>query len=224
MVHVLRFAWLERGCILSATEAKSIEGEIKSYLPEAFNIVGGIVAGGFIRSTFDDEVANDMDIFFRSPELIESADGYITGLGRFTRTESKYAVTFTEPNRRIQLIKVIFGSPAELFNSFDFTVSMCAMPLIEGAKMVKGSYFDGDMRKKRIRVMSCPDPMGTLRRISRYMEYGYKAEPSDILKVYDALALVLPKNTDYPEGIVLPTAISTLAPIEDEYDPFKENE
>jgi len=203
---------------MQSSESLLIENAIMEYFPEAYSLGGGTVCGGFIRSTLEKTDPNDMDIFFQDQASFQKADEYISRNPSYTRTESAYTVTFTKPKRKIQLVKNIYGSYKELTFKFDFTVCMVTMPLIQGMNVFMSGWFQCDLASKRLRILNITDAMGTLRRVARYMEYGYSAEPCDILFILNTLALQYPKSDDYPEETLLPATSTALNP--DEYDPF----
>jgi len=203
---------------VQSSESAVIELAISRYFPEAYDLPCASVCGGFIRSTLEGTPPNDLDVFFDSPDSLYGAVAKICGVGRYICTETRYAFTFVNGSKKIQFIKNIYGQYNELPLQFDFTVCMASIPLIPGSNVFMSGLCRDDLTARRIRIYGITDALGTLRRVARYMEYGYSIEPCDILTIHDALSLQRPKGDDYPEETLLPTTSTALCP--DEYDPF----
>ena len=194
-------------------DSSKVRQEILSYLPEAFKIKRGHVAGGFIRSIADGTTIADMDIFFVSMQDLAESDRLMQTLRRFNREETSYAVTFTNGGRKIQLIKAIHGNAKQLMDAFDFTVCKACIPLIDGGGLIVNPKFYAHIQSKTLVIdKCCPDPLGSLRRVARYMDYGYSVRSETIKTIHDELQKLMPRSGDYPQ--------ETQGP--DEWDPFAE--
>lgn len=158
----------------------------------------GFVAGGCFKNIFNREPVKDVDVFFRS-----SGD-YIDARAYFEAHSSEYEHYYTndkvtafrqiradgKPGISVELIRTIFGTPEEILNQFDFTVSKFAYykveepadpddpfeaeePVIQAHILHDAAFFEHLFRKRLVIDDKIPFPISTFERMIRYIKYGY---------------------------------------------------
>jgi hypothetical protein len=146
----------------------------------------------------------DIDVWFSSKHQFEETrnrfETYSNVCCVFKSNNAlTYEVTFKENRetftRKIQLIcKNFFDDANSVINSFDMT--MCQV-LTDGVNFVLGENTALDIRNKTIRLTSSKPHSGAIKRVAKYMCYGYRPLPDLIeqlvndpnqQKVYDSLA------------------------------------
>lgn len=148
----------------------------------------GIIAGGCFKSIFSGEQLHDIDMFFRTSEdfyravsyFKEHTDEYTPGY------ENKNVVSFihTKTNLRIECIRKIFGTPEEILNQFDFTITKFAYeieaePVDEGeweytdTILYHESFFEHLTMKRLVVDEDMPYPLSTFNRTYKYAKSGF---------------------------------------------------
>lgn len=142
-----------------------------------------LLAGGAVRSLYDNTEVEDYDFFIPSLTIMEYLWHNIE-----SQTEIVEKVVFKCPQKRlvslrlkdsskVQLIYIKdFSSPEELTRMFDFTVC-CATKDING-KIYHTPEFYKDVESKTLNINTITYPMSTMKRMVKYIEKGYKVDNS----------------------------------------------
>lgn len=179
---------------------------IKSMLP--FLPPGVIVAGGAVlNAVVGDDKAADIDLFFTSAEAFEATFRLLTkppnsedawALKGYTckltldqiRADGKQMrfVKFTHPDSNrlpIQMIKMVWFEEAEdVIDSFDFTVTQFA---VFNNTFVCNPMAMMDLYKKRLNIHKMQFPATTLRRLIKYTNKGFFANPNILVKIAESI-------------------------------------
>lgn len=178
---------------------------------------GPWLAGGMLRKLYllESPGESDWDIFFNNDRQFQQARKSLSNESRTTKLhESENAVTyeylprrsdiytFSQDRYKIQLIKKSFySSPKEVIDNFDLTI--CQL-VTDGNKMLVGDNTIRDLKSKTIRLS---DPSfitrkGLIKRLIKYIVYGYKLDPSlyELTKQhYSTLFDVSNNNNEYDD-------------------------
>jgi hypothetical protein len=147
---------------------------------------GGFIAGGIFKDLFHGNPYRDIDMFFKNDISFKMNMEYLTNKRLFKLTyQNKNATGLKNDSKRINidLVSRIFGSPEDILDSFDFTVSKFC--LYEENRKIKvlyhRSYFE-DLTNKRLRFNhDTLQPISLLNRVLKYSKYGFKLEKKDFL-------------------------------------------
>lgn len=183
----------------------------------------GFVCGGCFKNIFSKAKIKDLDIFFRSEEDWRRAVAYFdertVGYGfdgeQVTEEEAEYrykyenskvkAYTEIKTGLSIELCRSIFGTPEEIINSFDFTITKFAYykeeviddngedTHIETRVMCNEKFFEHLFLKRLVIDDKIPFPMSTLDRTYRYAKYGYMPCKETKLKLAMAINELSPE-------------------------------
>ena len=204
--------------------------EVENYCPEVFGMSGAFVAGGFIRALCapELEIPKDLDLFFTDQASYCGAVSLLSESGWALTNETDHAETFSKESKVVQCCRTYFMSPDVILANFDFSVcAVCFQP--KPAEFFVDEFFEQDLAVKRLRVRNTPNPLDTLRRVARYMRYGYKPEPEDIELLQKRIAKQYGNPNSYDFTLIDPTeereqdsprAARPYVPAPDEYDPF----
>ena len=125
------------------------------------------IAGGAIRSIMEKEAPSDYDIFLKNDSLVDR----IRGSGVFT---SENAVTFYCNEHKIQVITNEFGKPSKIVGEFDFTMNMNYYCPVQKRIVITHPV---DVFNRTLRINpKCRNKVGTLVRIHKFLERGYKLQ------------------------------------------------
>lgn len=86
----------------------------------------GFVAGGAFKNIFTGTPVKDVDVFFRTEEDWVDADETYKRLDRELVYENDKVRAYRHNGVRVELIKHIFGTPEEVIDQFDFTITKFA--------------------------------------------------------------------------------------------------
>lgn len=156
---------------------KSSLEAISKNLPKFLNEYGGIyLAGGALRAVLNNEKITDFDFFFQSKEL----------RNRFLKflEDEKAVITFKCPedklfslkinDQKVQLISPeYYGDQEAVIKFFDFNVSRFCL---EGTTLLTYSSSMEDLINKELTLNTLTYPSSTIRRIAKYIGYGYRAK------------------------------------------------
>lgn len=150
---------------------------ISKNLPKFLNDHGGIyLAGGALRSVLNNEKINDFDFFFSSKELKEQFLKFLEG--------EKAEVTFRCPENRLVSLKIndqkvqlisneYYKDQAAVIKYFDFNVARFCL---EGTTLLTYSFAMEDLINKELTLNTLTYPSATIKRIAKYISYGYFAK------------------------------------------------
>lgn len=145
------------------------------------------IAGGCLRSIILGEQVKDLDIFCKdaqtATEIANSGFGFKSDNAlNFTihiQGESTGSFTQVIESIRVQIIHNQVGSPQEIINQFDFTMNMNYYDFETDFINVENIQ---DILSKTLRVNKhCRNKLGTLARIVKFVERGYKLHSKENL-------------------------------------------
>lgn len=170
----------------------------------------GFIAGGCFKQIFTDQKVKDIDIFFRNVEQYEQAL-------KVFKEDSTYVSYYSSPKVEafkdtnngvvVELIKATFGSPAEILDVFDFTITKFAYfgddselgEFLQKSKTYKCTYspvfFEHLSLKRLVTDNKILFPVSTFERLFRYAKYGYFPCRETKRRIITQLQK-LPKSTD----------------------------
>lgn len=157
----------------------NIENRIKTTFPmEIINLLSDSVlcAGGAARSIMTKEQINDYDLFFTDLKSFNETFKKLESISeiKFKCPENKF-ISLKYKNNKIQLIKPkLYNDPNDLISSFDFTITQFAT----NGKMLF-TYYKSliHTRKKYLRIHKITYPAASIKRITKYINYGFKPHP-----------------------------------------------
>ena len=143
-----------------------------------------MVAGGAFKNALTDGAeVKDLDIFCADENVFDGVVAQATDeIGDPIYVTEKSTGFKTEDGVRLDIVKTIFGTPAEILDSFDFTVTQMALtpqPAREDGtetfSLICHPAFFEHLHMKRLVIESdsLPFPLSTFERSYRYTKYGY---------------------------------------------------
>lgn len=172
----------------------------------------GFIAGGCFKNLFNKEKIKDIDIFFENEEDWNKAVlyynsmtvGYGSGENKIVEEKAEYIFCYENSkvkaykNKntgvRVELCRAIFGTPKEVLNSFDFSITKFAYYKdkneengIEYKILCHKDFFEHLFMKRLVTDDKILYPMSTFERMIRYIGYGYN--PCKETKIKIALAI-----------------------------------
>jgi hypothetical protein len=145
----------------------------------------GIIAGGVFKDIFLDKNFRDIDVFFwKETEFLNCIHEYNSAKEFSKKYENDNAIGYEESNSniRIDFVRKRFGSPKEIIDSFDFSVSKFALYKDEddSLKVIYHPLFFQDLVSKSLRFdSSTSDPISQFSRVLKYSRYGFKITRED---------------------------------------------
>ncbi|MBT2587910.1 hypothetical protein [Arthrobacter sp. ISL-95] len=143
-----------------------------------------MVAGGaFKHALTDRSEVKDLDVFFLNQNAFDSVVSWATEeIGEPIYVNEKSTGFKTEGGVRLDVVQTIFGTPEEILDSFDFTVTQMALtplPATEDGKetfrlICHPNFFEHlHMKRLVIETDDLPFPISTFERSYRYNRYGF---------------------------------------------------
>ena len=160
-------------------ELQQIKRAAASFMPK-----GSFIAGGAITSAFTGQPINDVDYYFKSKEdfINAVADAYDQGFWCVAATDR--AVTFVWRDNVIQLMHFDFFDTAErIFDAFDYTVVMGAYDIDKEDFVFHEDFFKHASQRFLRFHSGTRYPYGSLMRVLKYQDRGYKIGKSDLLRI-----------------------------------------
>lgn len=173
------------------------------YIPK---IPGAFVAGGCFKDIFKNKPVKDIDIFFNSEA--DWGVGIADYDARYPRAyETKNAIGYVDKanNLVIELIRAKFGRVYEVVNTFDCTVSKCAVarqPELMQADIFHchfvydSKFFEHLTLNKFVCDGEIMNPVGTAKRLLRYASYGYTADYITLSKIFHGINEISSEELD----------------------------
>lgn len=138
---------------------------------DSLKIEDMFIAGGCIRSVLEGETPKDIDIFFKSNVDLEKVRNmFKLDLPHTFITDN--AISLTIEGIKYQFITTCKGTPLDVINEFDFTMNMNYFDFEKNQLYIqdKMAIFD-----KQLKVnLNCRNKLGTLSRIAKFVNRGYK--------------------------------------------------
>lgn len=157
----------------------------------------GFIAGGCFKNIFLNEKIKDVDIFFENISDFNNAVNYYLNnddyVESYENTNTK-AFKNTKTNIRVELVRSQFGTPKEILEKFDFSITKFCyykkeLPVeFDGNNMMEvlnnestinysvimhEDFFDDLINKKLVLEPNILFPVSTFERTLRYTKYGY---------------------------------------------------
>lgn len=184
----------------------------------------GFICGGCFKNIFNNERAKDLDVFFKSHEDWQDAVEYFDtmtpgyeGPDKQTETCRFYyenknvkAYKHVQTGTVIELCCKIFGTPKEIIDSFDFTITKFALykeevedengeKHIEDKIICDDKFFEHLHLKRLVVDNKIPYPMSTFERMLRYARYDYFPCRETKMKIIKAIRELDEKQIELPE-------------------------
>lgn len=166
---------------------------IKKKIQEKFNIDNYTMnciyfSGGSLRSLLLGEEVKDYDLFCLNNETIELIKSKVLDKAFI----SDNAISFYIDGKQVQIITTVSGHSVDIISEFDFVMNQ---NFFDSGVL----YFrDRDViKRKELKInQNCRNKLGTLARISKFVERGYKApNKTDLLSLGINLTKLDPVNT-----------------------------
>ena len=193
----------------------------------------GFICGGCFKNILQKEKVKDLDIFFRRPQDWEDAcwyfdsktAGYTEHPGDEPLSEEDATYYFYYENDKVKAYKNIktgvaielccsvFGTPEEIINGFDFTITKFAYYNEEvededgldthlEPRIICNDKFFEHLHMKRLVIDDRVDyPMSTLERVIRYAKYGYFPCRESKIKLAKAINELPPERIEVSESL-----------------------
>jgi hypothetical protein len=145
---------------------------------------GALIAGGALTSAFTGMSINDVDFYFKTKEdFIEAvAQAYDERMWCVAATDR--AITFVDRTSIIQLMHFDFFPTAEaVFDAFDYTVVMAAYDIDKEDFVFHEDFFKHAAQRFLRFHSGTRYPYGSLMRVIKYQDRGYKIGKSDLLRI-----------------------------------------
>ena len=174
----------------------------------------GFIAGGCFKQIFKDQRVKDIDIFFDSEEEWAGASEHYKRNDSFEKryvNKKVEAYKHKKTGLTVELIRTIFGSPEEVLNCFDFTITKFVYykqvaedensdESIEYRCLYHPQYFEHLLMKRLVLDDGIPFPASTFERMVRYVKYGYFPCRDTKIALIDALR-AMPEVPDLSESM-----------------------
>jgi hypothetical protein len=184
-----------------------IDGDIKNFYNLRFldeYMIGhkGFILGGCFKNIFNKEKIKDVDIFFKNSIDRNSAIEYYdnNSLYHFFYENKKVkAYKNTNTNIVIELISHTYGTPEEIMDKFDFTITKFAyykdysineltkQEEIEYKIKYHNMFFEHLHMKRLVADDKLLYPVSSFERSYKYAKYGYLPCKETKLKLIDAI-------------------------------------
>lgn len=154
----------------------------------------GFIAGGCFKNILSREKVKDVDIFFHNQSDFDEAVAHFNSLVEEGTWTSKYrnnkACAFQEKGSSmwVELIESVFGTPEDILNNFDFTITKFAY--------YKEIVPDNVTSMPADESEDFPFPISTWERSYRYKGYGYNLCRESKKKLLDAIRNTTPKDDE----------------------------
>lgn len=164
----------------------------------------GFIAGGCFKNILNGDKFKDVDIFFHNDKDFEDAVELFSGSSYNQRGwallyKNERVVAFKNSNTNIvvELVCTIYGTPSEVINKFDFSITkMAYYKHVEQSadgesityKLIGHEDFFEHLHSKRLVLDGdIPFPVSTFNRSFKYSKYGYSLCNESIGKLIESL-------------------------------------
>ena len=146
-----------------------------------------IVAGGSINSIFNRKDINDIDIYFRTKEDLSGfIQDYCSDFSGFILSKTKKALLIKDSNKNI-LVQLIyfkyFDKVEEIFDTFDFTVCMCAYDFKTEEFILHNEFLHHNTCRLLKFNENTAYPIMSALRVQKYKDKGYDIPKADFIKI-----------------------------------------
>lgn len=163
-------------------EKKKLKNYLGDKLYDMLKESNCIVAGGSILSIFTNKEINDIDVYFKSKNDLRS---FITGMkGTWIAAKTDKAVLFKFGEIKVQAIYFkLFNNVSDLFDTFDFTVCMCAYDFATDEFVFHEDFFHDNVAKILRFNENTAYPIVSALRVDKYKNKGFDISKAEFLKV-----------------------------------------
>lgn len=145
-----------------------------------------IIAGGALRSYFNNSKINDFDFYFSDFNYFNNVQNYFRKKYQSEfNYESQSSVTFTIKNKQVQILRPYFGQPKDILEHFDFNVVKAYYDLKNNEYYYTEEFIYGNKSKNLKFSNNYKYYFSCLHRLKKYKEnYGFNIDKSikEILK------------------------------------------
>lgn len=153
---------------VTLVEIRKVLNELSKLLPSHL-MEQLYVAGGCIRSLENGETPKDYDIFMKT-DISDEIKSYLATHATYTSNNSVGLHIYICASTEVQIITSVFGTPEQVVGEFDFENNMNWFDP-QSDILVTNKY----CHSKQLKVnKNCRNVVGTLVRISKFVERGYK--------------------------------------------------
>lgn len=161
----------------------------------------GFIAGGCFKQIFTGQPVKDIDIFFETEGAFEQAErAFRHELSYINHYETDKVIAFKDSitDVVVELVKMVKGSPREILDAFDFTITKFAYfkkDVMGFSCLYSDMFFEHLMFKRLVVDNRLIYPANTFNRMFKYAHYGYLPCRETKSRVAEALrALEVPVN------------------------------
>lgn len=177
--------------------ARNLPKDVRALLQKT---PGLYLAGGFIRAMVAGEQVSDIDLWGRDKKELDVMAEMFAAKRQVRCMTTDNAHTILTPNRTpVQFItRWVHNDPVALAESFDYTIAQAVVwHGAEGWDSWCGEYFYPDLAAKRLRYTMPKrneDAGGSLLRMTKFLNRGYKISPESMGRVIARLTMGLYEN------------------------------
>ena len=194
-----------------AVEVKSFDGSSIRLAPEEGSInifdemgkLGLMICGGAITSIFTSSKINDLDFYMLDSQRRLECMEFLTKFFGAPCLTSVNACTFKRKSKKsnrvytVQLITRFAGTPQNIFDWFDFTVTHAAYRFDENEFVFGNRYFADLARRELVYSGASKYPICAMYRTKKYQERGFNLSGATIMHI--ALCIVQLKIETYSQ-------------------------
>ncbi len=165
--------------------------------------LGLMLSGGAITSIFTDNHVNDLDFYIKDKSDVPKAVAFFSKWFSEPPYVTENAYTFKRKSSRsrkiwtAQLVTRFTGQPAEILDTFDFTITQ-GLYDFENSQFVFGDrFFQDNAKKKLVYLGKSHFPICAMYRTKKYQMRGYNLPGSTIMHI--ALSIVRLDIKNYKE-------------------------
>lgn len=164
----------------------------------------GFIAGGCFKNILTSETIKDIDVFFdNETNWANACDHFKNDSDYVASYKNKNVTAFKNKhtNIRVELVKAVFGSPQEIIDMFDFTITKFAYyKKTENSeteyRIIHHKDFFEHLQMKRLVIDNqLSKPISSFERTYKYRSYGYNMCRESKIKLLNAI-----KDTDFTEA------------------------
>jgi|SRR5579872_2518407 len=141
---------------------------------------GAFLAGGAITSVFSSARINDFDLFFPNKKVLDQALLACPQDEKTVHTDSACSVVLD--GHRVQLIKCVLRTPAEVLEGFDFTICQGGLDWNDGFIFGK-DFFQHLAQRRLVFNIKAEYPICSLYRLRKFIKRGFHFSGIEAIKL-----------------------------------------
>ena len=155
------------------------EYNLLKHIPEKFaeavkTMDGNVMlCGGAVTSVFTNQRIRDFDLYFSNAHVFGLVLAYMKKRKAEIVVQTDNAITLRWHGHKWQLIRCVFGTAAEIFNSFDFSICMGAYSLTHNVWTLHKDFLVHNAEKRLVFHNGTRYPLCSLIRTRKYASRGY---------------------------------------------------